>query len=137
MDPDLHWSVYFNPTLQPKASGAPGPGRSGNNSVTDETNDSRVVIDHITNPESYALICSQLRMATEKSAADLARTTMKKLMDRLLNRANSRGSFETFLVAIILVNCAERMTWLFQTWEVEDKLEKVGCSIPTTNYRPL
>lgn len=43
---------------------------------------------------------------------------MNDLERRLLQRQHS-GWFETFLVAVILLNCVERMTWAFQRWESE------------------
>jgi hypothetical protein len=43
---------------------------------------------------------------------------MNDLERRLLQRQQA-NPFETFLVAVILLACVERMCWLFRTWEVQ------------------
>jgi len=50
---------------------------------------------------------------------------MNDLERRLLQRQHS-GWFETFLVAMVLLNCVERASWLFWTWEDEQYYSKVG-----------
>ncbi|KEF56180.1 uncharacterized protein A1O9_07761 [Exophiala aquamarina CBS 119918] len=67
---------------------------------------------------SYFLIVCQLRAAVEKRASLVCKAAMHHFEQRVLSRHKS-NNFETFLAAFILLNCAERMCWLFQTWEVE------------------
>lgn len=66
---------------------------------------------------SRRLIALQLRGYVEKTAANLARDLLNDIEKRVLQRqqASSRH-FETFLSAIIFLNCAERMTWVFSRW---------------------
>lgn len=68
---------------------------------------------------SYFLIVCQLRAAVEKRASLVCRAAMHHFEQRVLSRHKS-SNFETFLAAFILLNCAERMCWLFQTWEVDE-----------------
>lgn len=90
--------------------------------------DPRKSINDATDSESYALICGQLRAATEKRAAHLSKLVMNDLERRLLQRQQS-GWFETFLVAIILLNCVERATWLFHSWDNDHFAGRVSCYI--------
>lgn len=50
---------------------------------------------------------------------------MNDLERRLLQRQQS-GYFETFLVALILLNCVERTCWLFRTWDNENYAQRVS-----------
>lgn len=68
---------------------------------------------------SYHLIECQLRAAVEKRAGLVCRAAMHHFEQRMLSRHKS-SNFETFLAGFILLNCAERMCWLYQTWEVEE-----------------
>lgn len=117
-DSELQWKAYYNPTLPPTSL----------HTLGQSSDDGRMPIDEITNPESYGLLCSQLRAATEKRAAQLSKSVMNDLERRLLQRQRS-GWFETFLVAVILLNCVERSCWLFYSWEDENFVQRV-C-IPT------
>jgi len=65
---------------------------------------------------TYQLLCMQLSAAVEKKAALTSKAVLNDLERRLLQRS-STSSFETFLVAIILLNCVEKSTWLFKSWE--------------------
>ncbi|KAI9825072.1 MAG: hypothetical protein M1832_001392 [Thelocarpon impressellum] len=76
-----------------------------------------------TSRETHRLVCAQLQSAVEKRAGQLAKMVMNELERRLLQRAQS-GWFETFLVAICLLNCVERSSWLFQTWDSKEKGSK-------------
>ena len=78
--------------------------------------DKNVPIDEATDSLTYNLICSQLRAAAEKRGAQLSKNVMNDLERRLLRRWQDSW-FETFLVAIILLNCVERMCWLYRTWD--------------------
>ncbi|BCR86836.1 uncharacterized protein ACHE_30823S [Aspergillus chevalieri] len=108
VDSELRWKTYCNPTLPPTSM----------HSLAQPSDDGRMPIDEITNAESYSLLCSQLRAATEKRASQLSKSVMNDLERRLLQRQQS-GWFETFLVALILLNCVERACWLFRSWDDE------------------
>lgn len=118
VDTELRWKTYYNPTLPPTSL----------NTLGQSSDDGRMPIDEISNPESYGLLCSQLRSATEKRAAQLSKSVMNDLERRLLQRQRS-GWFETFLVAVILLNCVERSCWLFFSWEDEHFVQRVSLVI--------
>ena len=84
----------------------------------------RQQLDQAGHGESYGLVCSQLRAAAEKRAGQLSKNIMNELERRLLQRAHS-GWFETFLVAICLLNCVERSTWFLHTWDHDQYRAKV------------
>lgn len=77
-----------------------------------------VQINEHTNGESYNILHLQLNAAAEKKAAQISKIVLNDLERRLLQRS-STSSFETFLVALILLNCVEKTTWLFNSWEQE------------------
>ena len=118
----MRWKTFSNPTLLPSSS--PTGIRPYLPSSSTNFDDKRTPIDDSTNPQSYALLCSQLRCAAEKRAAQLSKGVMNDLERRLLQRQHS-GWFETFLVAMVLLNCVERASWLFWTWEDEQYYSKV------------
>jgi len=108
---DLSWSLFSNPSLAPTVA-------PSTLSAADMEDDTRVKITALHRQASYNLITSQLMGATEKRASSLARVVMNDLERRLLQRQQA-NPFETFLVAVILLACVERMCWLFRTWEVQ------------------
>ncbi|KAL2061810.1 hypothetical protein VTL71DRAFT_7188 [Oculimacula yallundae] len=65
---------------------------------------------------TYDLLVSQLNAAAEKKAATLCKEVLSVLERRLLARSAST-KFDTFLVALIVLNCVEKSTWLFKSWE--------------------
>ena len=69
-----------------------------------------------TNSESHRLIHTQLCSHLEQRSAILSRSILHELERRLLQRGQS-GWFETFLVAVILLNAVERSSWAFASWE--------------------
>ena len=122
VDIEMRWKTFSNPTLPPSPSPTSfQPPLTSSEASFDEK---RTPIDDSTNPQSYALLCSQLRSAAEKRAAQLSKGVMNDLERRLLQRQHS-GRFETFLVAMVLLNCVERASWLFWTWEDEQWYSKV------------
>lgn len=123
-DMEMRWKIYINPTLPPVSM----------HSLAQTSEDGRLPIDEVTNAESYVLLCSQLRAATEKRASQLSRSVMNDLERRLLQRQQS-GWFETFLVAVITLNCVERACWLFRTWDDENFAQRV--SPPIHNSYPF
>ncbi|MCJ1321750.1 hypothetical protein MMC15_007095 [Xylographa vitiligo] len=64
----------------------------------------------------HAHLLIQLRALTENKAATLSRRLLRDLERRLLAKSQSQ-SFATFLVAVILLSCAERMCWLYHGWD--------------------
>lgn len=106
VDNDPRWKLSMNFVV---------PGLSSPTGVP--LSDENLQIDVATNKsETYDLICSQLRAAAEKRGAQLSKSVMNDLERRLLRRWQDSW-FETFLVAIILLNCVERMCWLYRTWD--------------------
>ena len=79
-------------------------------------------------PTQHNLIRSQIRALTEKKAFKLSKSILNELEKRLLQRPQCQG-FETFLVALILLSCAERMCWLFQTLDNQDSSTTVHPSL--------
>ncbi|KAI9722358.1 MAG: hypothetical protein M1812_001830 [Candelaria pacifica] len=114
VDLEMQWQTFLNPTVPAQFDPTLLPTSQASNG-TPPTH-SHKPIEHERNPESYALLCSQLRSAAEKRAAQLSKSVMNDLERRLLARQQS-GWFETFLVALILLNCVEKMSWLFRSWE--------------------
>jgi hypothetical protein len=63
----------------------------------------------------------------EKRASQLSKFVINDLERRLLQRQKC-GWFDTFIVAIILLNCVERTCWLFRSWDNENFSQRVsGC----------
>ncbi|KAJ4296652.1 hypothetical protein N0V90_006700 [Kalmusia sp. IMI 367209] len=112
--PALKWHLFSNPSLAPTMA-------PSTITPSDLENTSRTPITSANNQASYSLIKTQLMSATEKRAACLSRTVMNDLERRLLQRQQA-NPFETFLVAVILLACVERMCWLFRTWEDQNEL---------------
>ncbi|KAL1954470.1 hypothetical protein VTO42DRAFT_1146 [Malbranchea cinnamomea] len=106
VDPTLSWNIFYNPTLPPTTL----------HPLSTTSNEARTRIDRLNGFESFDLIRSQVRGAVEKRAAKIGKVLMNKVEERMLKRG-SAGHFNTFLVTLILLNCAERMSWLFHTWD--------------------
>lgn len=68
-----------------------------------------------TDQQSYDLILSQLQCGLERLATKLSTHAMNDFEKRLL-RPVSVNQFETFLVAILLINCFERHLWTLHSW---------------------
>lgn len=63
----------------------------------------------------------------EKRASQLSKFVINDLERRLLQRQKC-GWFDTFIVAIILLNCVDRTCWLFRSWDNENFSQRVsGC----------
>ena len=105
----LNWQLVLNPAFAPTMA-------PSTMSSTDLENGARTPITKTTNQESFNLIKMQLQGATEKRAASLARVVMNDLERRLLQRQQA-SPFETFLIAVVLLACVERMCWLYRIWE--------------------
>jgi hypothetical protein len=126
---DMDWHLYSNPSLAPTMS-------PPTLSEADVADGARSPITVLSNPTSYDLIKMQLMGATEKRASCLARVVMNDLERRLLQRQQA-NPFETFLVAVILLSCVERMCWLFRTWELEAPANTTDISNPDPPSQPF
>ncbi len=108
VDLEMTWKIFGN-------SGPEGTGKN------------RRAIDTETNKSSYELLCLQLRAAAEKRAAQMSKALLNELERRLLQRAQSSW-FETYLAAICLLNCVERSSWLFRSWNYDRYQSRVSLS---------
>ncbi|KAG9186704.1 hypothetical protein G6011_09812 [Alternaria panax] len=106
---NFEWYLFSNPSLAPTIT----PSTLTPADLEDAIRTPITPLDH---ESSYNLITMQLIGATEKRAACLARVVMNDLERRLLQRQQA-NPFETFLVAVILLACVERMCWLFRSWD--------------------
>ncbi|KAJ9607849.1 hypothetical protein H2200_007928 [Cladophialophora chaetospira] len=79
----------------------------------------RRVIDNTMQPSSYLLLTNQLRAAVEKRASVVCKAVLHQFEQRILR--NKCKNFETVLASFILLNCAERMCWLYQYWAIPGK----------------
>ena len=70
-------------------------------------------------PTPYRLVRLQIQALSEKKASKLSKSILNELEKRLLQRPQCQG-FETFLVALILLSCVERISWLFHTWNTNE-----------------
>ncbi len=77
-------------------------------------------IDVHTDQQSHTLICSQLQDGLERLASKLITHAMNKF-EKCMFRPASLNQFQTFLVAILLINCVERHSWIFHTWTDESR----------------
>ncbi|KAH8629400.1 hypothetical protein IG631_16657 [Alternaria alternata] len=107
---NFEWYLFSNPSLAPTIT----PSTLAPADLEDAIRTPITPLDH---ESSYNLITMQLMGATEKRAACLARVVMNDLERRLLQRQQA-NPFETFLVAVILLACVERMCWLFRSWDL-------------------
>ncbi|KIW67263.1 hypothetical protein PV04_06528 [Phialophora macrospora] len=81
-------------------------------------------IDGTMHPVSHRILTNQLRAAIEKRASVICRSALHHFEQRLLR--NKGKPFESFLVAFILLNCAERMCWLYRSWALPGKVCPLG-----------
>ncbi|MCJ1388629.1 hypothetical protein MMC18_001476 [Xylographa bjoerkii] len=81
----------------------------------------------------YRRIRAQLRALTEKKAFKLSRSILNDLERRLLQKSESQ-SFGTFLVALILLSCVERMCWLYHGWDSHEQLASWPLHYPPIYY---
>ncbi|KAL8938251.1 MAG: hypothetical protein Q9216_003991 [Gyalolechia sp. 2 TL-2023] len=63
--------------------------------------------------ESREYTVSQLKASAEHRASTISKNVMIELERRLERKERCQG-FETFLVGFLLLNCVERMCWVFQ-----------------------
>lgn len=65
------------------------------------------------------LVDLQINAAAEKKASQLCKEVLSNLEKRLLRR-DPDSFFETFLIALIILNCVEKSTWLFTYWQQDN-----------------
>ena len=113
---DPLWTICYNSCDSPMAD---------HTTIVDETagqgetsvrssDDGRVYFDP--GSPDYDIMCGQLRDAAERYCQKQAKTCMNELERRLVQRQQV-PSFLTFLGAVILLNCVERMTALFYSFD--------------------
>jgi hypothetical protein len=73
-----------------------------------------------THQQSHTFIYSQLQCGLEKLGTKLSTHAMNKLERRLM-RPVLLDHFEVFLMAILLINCVERHSWIIHSWMNESK----------------
>jgi hypothetical protein len=74
----------------------------------------------ISNEEtSTHLLDLQINAAAEKKSSQLCKDVLSNLEKRLLRR-DPESFFETFLIALIILNCVEKSTWLFTYWQQDN-----------------
>jgi hypothetical protein len=76
------------------------------------------IIDKNAGDNTYEDLYGQLNAAAEKKAAQMCKDVLNDFEKRLLQRANT-SAFDFFLTAIIILNCIEKSTWLFKSWDQE------------------
>jgi hypothetical protein len=112
VDHELKWDIFeHSPDAPPPV---PEDGSASDQQPPPEPQPHRTPIDPSTT--TYQLLCMQLSAAVEKRSATLSKSILNDLERRLLQRS-STSSFETFLISLILLNCVEKSTWLFKSWE--------------------
>ena len=99
VDHELRWSLSERVSIDAQAGQGP-------------------MIVSTVNDGTYDLLTLQLNAAAEKKASLICKSLLSDVERRLLEKS-SKGSFETFLIAIIILNCVEKSTWLFKSWEQE------------------
>lgn len=80
---------------------------------------------------SYSLICSQIRAATETACRELSKAVMNELERRLLQRQQV-SSFATFISAVVLLNCIERISSFYHSLDLTSSLS-TGTKDATTS----
>ncbi|KAK4508452.1 hypothetical protein PRZ48_002190 [Zasmidium cellare] len=83
-------------------------------------------------PNSRSLIFAQLLASTESRCLTLAKSVMNELERRLLQRSQVSG-FATVIASTVLLNCIERMSGLYRTFDAEPSPPQAANSLP---HRP-
>jgi hypothetical protein len=92
--------ICYNPNLSPS---------QGSQTVARSEDTSQSTLPVPPNSPSYGLIYSQILMATETTCHRLSKAVMNELERRLLQRQQV-SAFATFISAVILFSCIERIT---------------------------
>jgi hypothetical protein len=109
------WSIYYEPNHPPVMEAVHGEhAEEGTSASQDKDHSDRKAFPPDTT--DYAVIYAQLQHAAERYCQKQAKFVMNELERRLLQRQQS-SSFLTFLAAVILLNCVERMTGLYRSFD--------------------
>jgi hypothetical protein len=110
------WSVFYEPSHPPvmEAVHTQHLDEAAAASPEDKNHSDRKAFDPAT--QDYQVIYAQLQHAAERYCQKQAKFVMNELERRLLQRQHS-SSFLTFLAAVILLNCVERMTALYRSFD--------------------
>ncbi|EXJ85923.1 hypothetical protein A1O1_06292 [Capronia coronata CBS 617.96] len=94
--------------------------------LEDNTTHEILTIDGEHYQHTRTIMTLQLQSTVEKRASKLGRAVMNHLEQRVLERKRYQN-VETVLVAFILLNCAERMCWLYRLWAEDRETTKPGA----------
>lgn len=83
----------------------------------------------------YDGIRAQLLDAAERYCARQGKSVMNELERRLLQRQSS-AAFTTFLISVILLNCVERMTRIYRTFDEENAILPANTTDATDEANP-
>src|SRR5204863_8926440 len=108
VDHESRWSIFEKTNLDVDGSGGFDPAALASQAAT--------LTPIKEDTTSYQLIRMQLEAAVEKKASLISRSLLSEMERRLLQR-NSTSTFETFLAALVLLNCVEKSTWVYKSWE--------------------
>jgi len=98
---ESRWTISYNPDKAPVTE--PQTIEPGHHALGPDRGD-------------YELVKAQLLDATERYCSTQGRAVMAELERRLLARQQT-AAFVTFLVSVILLNCVERMSLLYRTFD--------------------
>ncbi|KAL1306897.1 hypothetical protein AAFC00_005541 [Neodothiora populina] len=109
------WTIAYNGQDQPLAEHVLASGTKNDHS---DSSDNSVGSRLIFHPESedYHIMHAQLQDAAERYCQKQAKVALNELERRLLQRQQS-STFLTFLSAVIMLNCVERMTALYRSFD--------------------
>jgi len=120
---ESRWNIHLN--TEKKAVYEPETTEPGPHSIGSDRTD-------------YNLIRSQLLDATERYCATQGKAVVAELERRLLARQQT-AAFITFLVSVILLNCIERMSLLYKSFDVPPPQEETDTkldNVKPTSYTP-
>lgn len=119
------WSVYYESNHPPVMEAV-----QVETPASDKESSSRK--EFLPDTHDYAIIYAQLQHATERYCQKQAKFVMNELERRLLQRQQS-SSFLTFLAAVILLNCVERMTGLYRSFDPMKAPSDLHAQLTTGN----
>ncbi|CAD0023210.1 unnamed protein product [Aureobasidium pullulans] len=109
------WSIFYEPNHPPVMEAVHGEHpEEGASASSDKNQSDRKAFSQ--DSTDYTVIYAQLQHAAERYCQKQAKFVMNELERRLLQRQQS-SSFLTFLAAVILLNCVERMTGLYRSFD--------------------
>ena len=78
------------------------------------------VIQHLVSTEqNHKLVAAQISVAIEARCAKLSKVVMNELERRLLQRQQAH-QFATFISSVVFLNCVERMTGFYRSYDTGD-----------------